>query len=326
MFRIEGTARCWRALVLSASIAALVWPRLALAQPPTAPPIPSRAEMAKAEYERGLRHYNLADYDSAIAAFKRAYELSATPDPVLLFNIARAYGQKGDCKQAVTMYRSFLREAGKHPNRRDAETAIERCARQDPSSAPAPEPGATPAASSLVPPPTAAPEPGGAPAATAPAAATTPGPVSPSPVAPPPVEAPPLPLTPHPPAADATLQATPAAPPRPGRLKKITGLAVGGTGAALFLGGMLAGLKAKGAEKDVDDAFKGGATWSQELSDKEKDGKGAARAANVLFGLGVAAMAGGGVLYYLGVKEARAASASTSIGLSPGGVWLSGRF
>jgi hypothetical protein len=34
-------------------------------------------------------------------------------------------------------------------------------------------------------------------------------------------------------------------------------------------------------------------------------------------------MAGGGFLYYLGAKQARAA---TTVSLSPSGVWLSGRF
>jgi hypothetical protein len=330
---VSGTVRLCRTLVLLASIAAVAWPRVALAQPPA--PIPTRAEQAKAEYDRGLKHYNLADYEPAITAFKRAYELSGKPE--LLFNIAQAYRLKGDCKQAVLVYRSFLREATGHPRRREAESGIERCGAPTNGSEATPA-TAPPPVSSIVPPPTSAPEPNAPkPPATSPGArppASSPPPASSLPptsaassVAPPPVEAPPLPLLPGPAAPDATLQAsTPAAPSPPGRLKKIAGLTVGGVGAAMFVGGMLAGIKAKSSEKDVDDAFKAGGTWSPELGDKEKDGKSAARTANVLFGLGLAAMAGGGALYYFGVKQARAEGATTSVGLSPTGLWLSGRF
>jgi tetratricopeptide (TPR) repeat protein len=328
MSRVSAAARLGGLALLGV----LAAPRVTLAQPPAATPEASRAEQARAEWERGRKLYNLADYEPAIAAFRRAYELSGKPE--LLYSIAQAYRLKGDCKQAVPIYRSFLREAPKHPNRRDAEAAIERCG-QPASAAGAESPATAPLPpASLTPPPVTVPDPGAptpaAPAASKPAPAPAPAPApppswmapkaGPSPVAPPPVEAPPLPAYPAP---SATVVLKPGPPPQPGRTKKIIGLSVGGAGAALFVGGVLAGLKAKSAEKEVKDAYGAGGTWLPSLADREAEGKKAARTANVLFGLGAAAMAGGGFLYYLGVKQARAA---TTVGLSPSGVWLSGRF
>ena len=61
---------------------------------------PARAQSATAQdqareqYDKGLTHYNLAEWDEAIAAFKKAYELSHAPG--LLYNVAQAQRLKGD--------------------------------------------------------------------------------------------------------------------------------------------------------------------------------------------------------------------------------------
>src|SRR5262252_1876052 len=62
---------------------------------------------AREFYSRGQIHYSLGEYDQAVAAFRRAYELSAAPG--LLFNIAQAHRLNGQCKEALAVYRHFTR-------------------------------------------------------------------------------------------------------------------------------------------------------------------------------------------------------------------------
>ena len=64
-------------------------------------------DQARILYEIGDRHFNLAEYDQAISAFGKAYELS--PRPALLFNIAQAYRLRGDCARALQLYHNYLR-------------------------------------------------------------------------------------------------------------------------------------------------------------------------------------------------------------------------
>src|SRR5688500_956745 len=63
---------------------------------------------AKQLYEQGVSHYNLAEYDAAIAAWKQSYVLSKAP--LLLFNIAQAHRLSGNCAKANTFYASYKRE------------------------------------------------------------------------------------------------------------------------------------------------------------------------------------------------------------------------
>jgi hypothetical protein len=92
----------------------------------------ARSRAALERYRHGLEHYNLAEYEAAIADFKDAYRLSAAPE--LLFNIAQAYRKQGpgSCAQARDFYRAYLRTA---PGQKDAASVeaviadMERCAR-----------------------------------------------------------------------------------------------------------------------------------------------------------------------------------------------------
>jgi tetratricopeptide (TPR) repeat protein len=100
---------------------------------------------ARALYEQGLKHYNLAEYDQAIDLFKQAYLQSEAPE--LLYNIAQSYRLKGagHCRAAVRFYRSYLAAAPDSPKRPSVEAAIadtEACARAEapPAAAPAPRP------------------------------------------------------------------------------------------------------------------------------------------------------------------------------------------
>jgi tetratricopeptide (TPR) repeat protein len=62
----------------------------------------------------GSKHFELAEYAAAITDFKEAFRLSDRPE--LLFNIAQAYRLSGDCVQARTFYRTFLRRVPDAPN------------------------------------------------------------------------------------------------------------------------------------------------------------------------------------------------------------------
>jgi hypothetical protein len=222
----------------------------------------------------------------------------------LLYNIGQAFRFKGDCQQAVLVYRSYLRETKDRANRTKAEAAIERCSKQPQQSLLPPE------QSRQQQPTTAA-------AATQSSPGAIPSTLMPSSLAP----------AGSPPAAAVTRvgKAAPVWPPR--RLESWLGLGAGALGVGLLTAAVVLGLEARSAEKEVDDAFTAGSTWSEELAQREQSGRNAARAANILIGVGAAALVGGGVLYYLGLRRS-AASVEVAIALPPGGIVtaLGGRF
>src|SRR5215218_3425146 len=104
----------------------------AFAQPAPPPPQPAPADgktddqkkaEAKALYEKGLSHYNLGEFDQAIAAFRSAYAISSAPG--LLFNIAQSFRLKKDYEQAVYFYTTYLRLKPDAPNRTDVEARLQ---------------------------------------------------------------------------------------------------------------------------------------------------------------------------------------------------------
>ena len=92
--------------------------------PPPADPNDAEAKKAKAKalYEKGLSHYNLGEFDSAIAAFKDSYAVSNAPG--LLFNIAQSYRLKKDYEQATYFYQTYLRLKPDAANRADVEARL----------------------------------------------------------------------------------------------------------------------------------------------------------------------------------------------------------
>jgi len=118
--------------ILGVLVCAALPPRLAWAQGLEEPQAPADMEAkARALYERGIRHYNLFEYDQAIEAFKEGYKLSGIP--AFLFNIAQSYRLKGDCVQALLFYRNYLRSHPDAENRKIAEekmAAMEECVRK----------------------------------------------------------------------------------------------------------------------------------------------------------------------------------------------------
>lgn len=103
-------------------------------------------ETARRLYDEGIKHYNVAEYDKAIANFRQAYLLTNASE--LLFDIAQSYRLRGpgNCRVALPFYRNFLRVEPKTPRRASVEAAIadmERCAQNEPLPASAELPAST---------------------------------------------------------------------------------------------------------------------------------------------------------------------------------------
>ena len=79
----------------------------------------SNAKEAKAAYEEGARHYDLAEYAEALTSFKDAYR--AKTDPSFLFNIAQCLRKLNKLDDAATFYRTYLRRAPDASNRVEVE-------------------------------------------------------------------------------------------------------------------------------------------------------------------------------------------------------------
>ena len=101
-------------------------PAPAPAPAPQAPGAPKTEEQKRAEakslYETGLSHYNLGEFDQAIAAFRAAYAISQAPG--LLFNIGQSFRLKKDYEQATYFYTTYLRLKPDAPNRADVEERL----------------------------------------------------------------------------------------------------------------------------------------------------------------------------------------------------------
>ena len=61
-------------------------------------------------YTEGSTQYTLGNFDKAVTAFKKGFELETddSKKPAYLYNIAQAYRQANDCKNAVFFYKRFL--------------------------------------------------------------------------------------------------------------------------------------------------------------------------------------------------------------------------
>jgi len=78
---------------------------------------------AKAHFTSGQSHYNLNEYAEALAEFKAAYRIF--PDPVFLYNLAQCERRLGHYEEAISFYRSYLREQPRAANRQDVQHKIE---------------------------------------------------------------------------------------------------------------------------------------------------------------------------------------------------------
>lgn len=139
------------------------------------------ADTARELFTQGNTFFDLGQFDKAIDAWQRGYQLKN--DPGFLYNIGQAYRTMGDPDKAIFFYKRYLINAPKAKNRADVEQKIEALQKQiDEKQAPATPP---PAAGPVEPPPATAPPPATPPPPAAPAPVTTEPPPSPPPGAPP---------------------------------------------------------------------------------------------------------------------------------------------
>jgi tetratricopeptide (TPR) repeat protein len=91
----------------------------------TTPAVADDKAKAKALYDEGLRHFQVAEYTQAIDAWKQSYLLSKKP--LLLFNIGQAYRLSGDCKQAITFYDNYQDAEPNPKNQDELDQAVAAC-------------------------------------------------------------------------------------------------------------------------------------------------------------------------------------------------------
>ena len=96
-----------------------------------AQPNPDDVQRAAELYDRGKRHFDIAEYSAAVAAWKEAYLLSS--EPLLLFNIAQAHRLAGDCAQANRFYLNYKRVQPRPPNQAELDSAMAKCAGVEPA-------------------------------------------------------------------------------------------------------------------------------------------------------------------------------------------------
>ena len=117
---------------------------------------------------------------------------------------------------------------------------------------------------------------------------------------------------------DMTMQADSASGNWEGQ--KLTGIIVAGGGVLLFGAGTFLGLSAKSSYDDSE-AYCDGNVCTQQGLDIRSDARSDANVATIVGGLGLAAMAGGAVLYFTAPKSGLE---ETSVGVGPGSIMVRG--
>jgi tetratricopeptide (TPR) repeat protein len=284
-------------------LAALVVPRSSLAADETS--------IAREHAQKGKAFMDLGKYTEAATEYEAAY--AAKPDPALLLNLAQAYRLAGNTDKALFFYRKYLQHVPKSPYRADIEEKIAALEKQGKTeartggTAPAPvaeqpQPqvqtaGAPPPVSPGYLPPSGLPGPGGAPpGAPPPGSYGGPAPLPPGSEGNPAI----APGGTLPPPATG-----PAAAPAAdhGQKLKLAGLVTGGVGVVSFVVAAVFGAQAKDAAQKIEQAAAAGGTYGPALQDQDSRGRSAQTKATAFVVLGVAALAGGGVLYYLGARQ-----------------------
>jgi tetratricopeptide (TPR) repeat protein len=95
---------------------------LLLASSAGAAPPSADVTQAKKLFVSGTKHYNLREYNEALADFREAFRLK--DDPVFLYNIAQCYRMLENRAEAVSFYKNYLRVMPTAPNRAEVEQRI----------------------------------------------------------------------------------------------------------------------------------------------------------------------------------------------------------
>ena len=77
---------------------------------------------AKEHYRKGIKAYDLGDFEKAIREFQDAYELK--DDPAYLYNLAQAYRRGGNLPKAISLYQTYLRKSPDAENKDEVEKRI----------------------------------------------------------------------------------------------------------------------------------------------------------------------------------------------------------
>lgn len=99
-------------------------------------------EAARLTFESAREAFVAGDYETALARFRQAYQLS--PRPGLLYNIAQSLDRLRRDEETVQVLREYLRAAPDAPNRSEVEARIrvlERSIAEHRSDRPDPDPG-----------------------------------------------------------------------------------------------------------------------------------------------------------------------------------------
>jgi tetratricopeptide (TPR) repeat protein len=82
-----------------------------------------RAASARMHYETGMAHFNLEEWDQAIAEWEVGYRTK--PVPEFIYNIAQAYRKSQRYEKALTFYQRYLRLKPDAENRKEVEKQID---------------------------------------------------------------------------------------------------------------------------------------------------------------------------------------------------------
>jgi tetratricopeptide (TPR) repeat protein len=249
---------------------------------------------AKALYDEGLKHYNLAEWPDAIKAWKESYILSKKP--LLLFNIGQAYRLAGDCKQAQTFYDSYQREEPNPKNQSELDEAIAICAKQGDAKPPE-KPIEKPVTPVVTKPDTSNPATPGPTVAQGGDAASMPNP---------------------------DRQPVDTGPQMTGGTVRLVGIGVGGAGVVMLGAGIYFALGARSAANEID-GYTG--EWGPDQQAIEDRGEKKQKNAFIFGGIGLAAAIAGGVMFAIGGPKTTEASTVTIVPTNGGaGVGWAGRF
>jgi tetratricopeptide (TPR) repeat protein len=237
---------------------------------------------AKRLYEDGLSHYNLGEFDLAIASFRKSYALSQAPG--LLFNIAQAFRLKKDYEQATYFYTTYLRLQPDAANRADVEARLaemqqaleeqHKLDKKPPIGTLDPEGRTTSPGTTAVPPP--------------------------------------APVTTTPPGSTHTVQEAPAETSGGRSSLTTAGYVTAGAGVALVITGAVFGSMAKSAESDLNHLSANMGTWTPAEQSRYDAGNRDNTIANVSFIAGGAAIVTGGTLWALGAMKKHHATVAVS--------------
>ena len=118
---------------------------------------PSSDDLARRHFDSGAAYLQESDYDNALKAFQKAYELSKRP--AILINIATVEERRGNLEGAITALRTYLElePAGEHAEttKLRLQNLEKRAAEAGPPPAAAPVPPAASAQAAPPPPPPA---------------------------------------------------------------------------------------------------------------------------------------------------------------------------